>query len=345
MKNPNIICTLGTTTDDKTRIENMIKYGMTCARINTAYSTFEKYSSRINMIKSINPDIKIMMDIKGPQVRLEADISYRISKNDIFYFGFNDESIHFNKQFYDDVNIGDIILIENGTIQTSVLKKERNRLEVKIDYPGAGIIHKSMGVNLPGKYLDVEKLSEKDKEAIDFSVKNNLDYIALSFTRTFEDIKNCNDFIQSAKEKYSSTRDIGIEIKIEDKYGVSNLQDMIDKSKKENIPLSVMVARGDLFVEFNKLKLPIIQQYIIDTCKQNNVPITVGTGVINSMINSVSPTRAEVNDVYNILKQDVDAIMLSGETSNAYDPVLSVRVLHDIIKNSLEYDINGQKSI
>ena len=178
MKKPKIIATLGTTTDSKIVLEQMIVEGMRCARMNTAYATIDEYQARLDMLRDIAP-VDVMMDIKGPQVRLEADRAYQIEEEDMIIVGFKNEPIHFNKNFYDDVDAGDEVLIENGTIKTHIAKKKEGKLHLMIDEPGEGQIHKQMGINVPGIYLNVSKLSSKDKEVIDFTLKNNIEYIMM----------------------------------------------------------------------------------------------------------------------------------------------------------------------
>jgi pyruvate kinase len=332
MAKPKIICTLGTTTDSKQVLEEMVKNGMDCARMNTAYATIDEYQGRLDTLREVDPNIEVMMDIKGPQVRLEADQAYNIDKGDIIYVGFKDEPLHFNKTFYSDVKVGDKVFFENGTIKTEVCKKENLRLSLRILNAGEGKIHKQMGVSVPDKYLHVDRLSKKDHEVIEFTVLNDVDYIALSFVRDYDDVKHLYGVIESYKKRYGSTKDIGIVAKIEDWNGAVNLDEILQKAKKDEINLSVMVARGDLYVELAQEELPYVQSHIIDLCKKYNVPVIAATGFLESMQQNTSPSRAEVCDVYNALVEGANAFMLSGETSNGKHPALVVKKMNDLLE-------------
>jgi pyruvate kinase len=333
MKKPKIIATLGTTTDDRQVLENMVEAGLDCARINTAYATIEEYRARIGLLKFI-ADVDIMVDIKGPQLRLEAVRAYPISAGDRIAVGFADEDLHFNHNFYNDISVGDIVLFENGTIQTEVKRKLNHTVALEVIDPGQGTLAMKMGADVPGKYLNVPQLTEKDIEIIKFSIQQRLDYIALSFVRDFDDVKNCYDKIREFQENYGWTYaeyPLGIVAKIEEKLGIEALPDIIEKSKAEGINLSVMIARGDLFTELPNEHLPLVQEYLTKLCNKTGTFVITATGVLESMQHSPVPSRAEVNDVYNAVKQGTNALMLSGETSNGYYPAHVVRTLNTLI--------------
>ncbi len=349
MKQAQITCTLGTTTDNKSVLEQMVEFGMTGVRINTAYASIEDYSSKINMVREVSKDMNtyldIMLDIKGPQVRLGDFDFFRIDKGSTFSIDFPYENnsakyldevkkVTFNKNFSSDLKVGNYLLIENGSIVTKIESCTNSSVSLKVIEPGEGIIHKYMGVNVPGVYLNVDKLSDKDKDVIKLSLDKSIDKIALSFVRDATDVKNCYDFMKSySQEKYKNTE---LCLKIEDKFGVTNLDNILQYTKSLDIKTSVMVARGDLFVELNCEELPFAQDYIVSVCKKHNVPVMIGTGILSSMQNSVNPSRAEICDVYSILKSDVDSFMLAGETSYGQNPVLVVKTLNDISKKYYE---------
>ncbi len=334
MRRPKIIATLGTTTDSRKVLEQMVAEGMSCARMNTAYATIDEYQQRLDLLREV-ASIDVMMDIKGPQVRLSADQPYQIDPGDIVYVGFADEPLHFNKDFYSDVNAGDEVLLENGTIRTRITTKQDRRLSLRIDEAGEGMIRRQMGVNVPGRYLNVPKLSQKDCEVIDFSVRNSVEYIALSFVRDYSDIYNLQDTIRHYKAGHDSQHDVRIIAKIEDRNGIENLPDILKQSRKSGIPLSVMVARGDLYVELPKGVLPYAQEEMISLCSRNRIFVITATGILESLQYQREPTRAEVCDVYNALLQGSDALMLSGETSNSVDPVNAVRKLAGLIDDHM----------
>lgn len=328
---PRIVCTLGTTTDYDSVLEKMIQHGMTGVRMNTAYATIPEYNERIDQVKKFKPDIKVMMDVKGPQVRLGEFPFQTISKDKEILVGFPDEfgrtrnMIYFNKDFYSDLKVGDCVLFENGTIESQVIAKYGQDVRLRIIEPGDGILHKYMGVNVPGTYLNVDKLSQKDKDVIAWGMEKGIDQIALSFTRDISDLKNCYDYMKSIDEEKAKKTEINL--KIEDKFGVENLNNILDYAKKEDINVSVMVARGDLFVELGPAELPLAQEYIVKTCQKKEIDVMVGTGILDSMNQADRPTRAETTDIYNILKSGVNYFMLSGETSNSKHPALVVETL------------------
>jgi pyruvate kinase len=335
MREPDIICTLGTTTDDPKVLEEMVKHGMVCARMNTAYACIEDYQVRLDLLKSVT-DIPMMMDLKGPQVRLEAQQPIPIQRGDIVYVGFDDEPFHFTKDFYNDVDEGDLVLFENGTITTTVAKKRLHTLHLMVDEPGEGQLHKKMGVNVPGKYLNVARLSDKDVEVIDFSLQNQVEYLALSFVRNYGDVKNLYDTVNQRRRMLGVEHSPAYIAKIEDKYGVSNSKKIIKKAQRDGIPLEVMIARGDMFVELPYHLMPVCQRYLTKLCKKNGVYVITATGILASMQYNAQPSRAELNDLDTILRQGPSAIMFSGETSNGVDPVRVVKTADEYIQGFYE---------
>jgi pyruvate kinase len=268
--------------------------------------------------------------------------SFKVFKGSYFYIDFPDEKeiektinneinkICFNKNFNKDVKIGDNILIENGSIITEVETRDKYGVLLKVIEPGEGTIHKYMSVNVPGVYLNVDRLTSKDMEVIKFGLDKGVEQIALSFVRDQIDVKNCYDFMKNYSIEKSQNTELCL--KIEDKFGVQNLNEILDYVKSENIKSSVMVARGDLFVELKNEELPFAQEYIIETCKKYDVPVIVGTGILSSMQHCSKPTRSEICDVYGMLKSGVNNFMLSGETSFGDNPALVVKTLNDITK-------------
>lgn len=358
MKNyPKIICTLGTTTDSIYELKKMIKYGMDCVRINTEYQTTQEYEKRINAVKEIKPDISLMIDIKGPQIRLETDAIYELKPEPgknlnsiVFDVGFKDEPLHFNKDFYDDVKKFDKIYFENGTIKSFVREKYHDKaggkfLSLRLWDDGEGYLKNRMGVNVPGAYLNVSRLTKRDYAAIEYSILNKADYIALSFVRDYDDISNLADVIEEKKKELKKVGWIdenynhrfGIVAKMEDYHGIKNLEDIIDQSKQNNINLSVMVARGDLCVEFPYEQLPFIQKKIISMCNEKNIKVITATGLLDSMQYCNIPSRSELCDVVNAVLDGSDALMLSDETSNGKNPGEAVKMLKKLIDEAKKH--------
>lgn len=213
-----------------------------------------------------------------------------------------------------------------------VKDEERKKVTLLVENPGNSNFHKDMGANVPGRYLHVDRFSKKDLKVIDFSVKNNLEYIALSFTRDAEDVQELDKVIRQAGKKYDKRKKPTIILKIEDKYGIENLEKILVYARKRNIKLGVMVARGDMTVELPYYKMPAYQKYIINKCKEYRVPVAVATGLLCSMTENNHPARAEISDVANAVLDGSDALMLSAETSNSQNPVLAVKTLSEIAR-------------
>ena len=325
----------------------MIKAGMSGARINTAYCSFEDYDKRIEEVRNeenkLDVKIPIMMDIKGPQLRIltaDPSVNYSIKQGIVFPLGFYEDSkelksssdidIFLNYNIKDEIKEGDTILIENGTIATRVLENNGN-LYVQVLNQGDGIIKNNMGVNVPGRYLDLPHLSMKDEQVIDYALKNNLDYIALSFVRDGKDLTYLQDYIINKKVELGLDNKVGLIAKIEDKFGCLNFNDIIKKADKDNFDFEIMIARGDLFNEVNYSKLAHIQQYIGEICHKENVPFMIGTGLLESMKYNSRPSRAEIGDVWNALRDKPNSFLLSAETSNGKNPILAVNTLKRII--------------
>lgn len=334
-KSPLIMCTLGTTTDNNNVLAEMIDSGMAAARINTAYATIPEYKQRIDVLRRI-AKIPVVLDLKGSQIRLVTDVSdsgkrnkYSINAGEEFVVGFQDGALSFNHNLTGMLSAGDQILFENGTVQTIVADKKEKYVKLKVIEAGEGYLKHSMGVNIPGKMLSgIPKLSKKDLEIINFAFSENIEYIAISFVRDSEDVF-C---VKSEFEKNVGVLAPKIIIKIEDPLGIKNLSSIINDARKKGIELSVMIARGDLFVETPKHKLAVLQKAMIDICKKFDVPVIVATGLLESMQFNRFPTRSEVCDVTNSVLDEPDWLMLSAETSNSRYPVEAVKMLQSIIK-------------
>ncbi len=329
---PKIICTLGTTTDDKDVLRDMVRYGMNCARINTAYAGLPEYAQRIRMVREI-ADIPIMLDLKGPQVRLHSLVNYRIRKGDRLIIGFKDEPLAFSLDFYDDIGIDDRIYFENGTIESVVTNKADDRtIDLDILEPGEGTLRNLMGVNVPGKYLNVPRLNGKDRAALNFAANEHIEHLALSFVQDPKDVLGLYRLAEGLGYRPK------ICAKIEDRIGIERLPATIAEAKREGICLSVMVARGDMGIELPYYEVPKAQQGIIRTCKDYNIPVVVATEMLESMRWNSRPSRAEVADVALAALQGADAVMLSGETSNSRHPAAAVRAASEILRYYSNYN-------
>ncbi len=309
LKKTKIICTLGPASSSKQVIEKMFQAGMNGARINTAYGNLAQYQSVIETVREV-ADIPVIIDIKGPEIRIKASQRKVISKGEILEVGFNGEEVSFNHDFYDEMRVDDEVYIDNGKIRTRVVElKDRKLRLLTLD---SGVIEDGKGVNIPNKHLSVPTFPEKDLEIIRFAKKHDVEYVALSFTRNAEDVKTLSQ---------TNNFEGGIIAKIENSEGVQNVAEILEAAS------GLMVARGDLAVEIEPEKVPLVQKSLIKLCNQKGKLVVTATEMLESMINQPSPTRAEVSDVANAILDGSDAIMLSGETAMGQYPVDAVEMM------------------
>jgi pyruvate kinase len=290
-------------------LEKMFKAGMNGARINTAYGNLVQYQSVIEAVREI-ADIPIIIDIKGPEIRVRASQQKVLSKGDILEVGFDGEEVCFNHDFYDEMQVDDEIFIDNGKIRTRVVEKKDHKLQLQTF--DNGVIEDGKGVNVPNKHLSVPTFSEKDLEIISFAKKLDAEYIALSFTRSAQDVENLSQ---------TNGFEGGIIAKIESFEGVQNVKEILEVSS------GLMVARGDLGVEIEPERVPLVQKSLIKLCNQKGKVVVTATEMLESMINQPCPTRAEVSDVANAILDGSDAVMLSGETAVGQYPVEAVEMM------------------
>ncbi len=309
LKKTKIICTVGPASFSKQIIEKMFQAGMNGVRINTAYGNFAQYQSVIKNVREI-ADIPIIVDIKGPEIRIRTSQPRVFSEGDILEVGFDGEEVCFNHDFYDDMGVDDEVYIDNGKIRTRVVEKKDRKLRVLA--LNGGSIEDGKGVNIPNKHLSVPTFPEKDLEIIKFAKEHDVEYVALSFTRNAEDVRNL-----------SQTNGFGggIIAKIENSEGVQNVEEILDACS------GIMVARGDLGVEIEPEKVPLVQKSLIKLCNQKGKLVVTATEMLESMIHQPNPTRAEVSDVANAILDGSDAVMLSGETAVGQYPVDAVEMM------------------
>ena len=309
MKKTKIVCTLGPASSSRQVIEKMFHAGMNGVRINTAYGNLAQYKSVIETVREV-ADIPIIIDVKGPEIRIRATQKKVFSKGDILEIGFDGEEISFNHDFYDEMSVEDEVYFDNGKIRTRLVEKKDGKLRLLT--LNSGSIEDGKGVNIPNNHLPVPTFTEKDLEIIRFAKKHDVEYIALSFTRNVEDVRNLSQ---------TNGFEGGIIAKIENSEGVQNVEDILDAAS------GLMVARGDLAVEIEPEKVPLVQKALIKLCNQKGKLVVTATEMLESMINQPNPTRAEVSDVANAILDGSDAVMLSGETAMGQYPVESVEMM------------------
>jgi pyruvate kinase len=310
VKKTKIVCTIGPASLQAETLERMFRAGMNCARINTAYGDFDRYRLIVDNVREV-ADIPVMVDLKGPEIRLRTDKEMVVNEGDVLEAGFNGEKISFNHNFIDQMNVGDVLFIDNGKIRTEVAEKADGTLRLMVK--NGGVISDGKGVNVPNKQLTVPTLSARDMKIIEFAKEYEVEFLALSFTRSAKDIAN----LRSAAEGFNGA----VVAKIENFEGIRNFGEILDASE------GIMVARGDLGVEIEPEKVPLVQKSLIRRCNQNGKTVVTATEMLESMMHQPNPTRAEVSDVANAILDGTDATMLSGETAVGEYPVESAAMM------------------
>jgi pyruvate kinase len=296
---------------------------MNGARINTAYGTLDQYRVIIKSLREVG-DIPIIIDIKGPEIRLKAKGRRTVNRGDFLEVGKN-EKICFSNNIHDDLDVGDTVLIDNGRLRTQVVEKQKDIL--KLLATTSGEIDDGKGVNIPYKRLAIPTLSSKDMEILDFIKEYDVEFIALSFARNAQDVNN----LKKAANWFKGA----IIAKIENSEGVDKFSEILNAAD------GIMVARGDLGVEIEPEKVPHVQKSIIRKCNQRGKTVVTATEMLESMTHQPIPTRAEVSDVANAILDGTEVTMLSGETAVGQYPVESVLMMSRIA-NETEKAVESQ---
>ena len=331
LKKTKIIATLGPSTSSSGIIEKLIKEGVDVLRINFSHSSHEEAQVLIKEIRKINTNLNtntsILADLQGPKLRIgemSPDISLNVGsiikiKTGKEFIG-DDKVIFINYQTLPlDINKGEEILIDDGKIILKVTETNKKD-QILAEVIQGGNVSSNKGFNLPNTSISQPALTDKDiKDAI-FSAKQNVDWIALSFVRQESDIKSLIKLL----EKNTDYR-IPVIAKIEKPEGVKNIDDIMKYAS------GIMVARGDLGVEINAAEVPLIQKKLVDKAKKARIPVIIATQMMESMMESLNPNRAEVNDVANSVMDGADAVMLSGETSVGKHPIEVIKTISKII--------------
>ena len=277
------------------------------------------------------------MDIAGPKVRVDFlntnNEELSVVKNHIYLMGFskiNDIPINLDINFKSKKNENALVKIDDGKVSFKILSIRNNILKLKA--LNSGVIIPNKGVNFPNVDLDIPPLTKKDKNDIKLGIKLGIDWFALSFVRESKDLTPFLNIFKKEKKF------IPIIAKIEKPEAINNLNDIIDKFN------GILIARGDLGVEETLAKVPVLQKNIIKKCRKAKKPVIVATQILESMIHNPTPTRAEVNDVANAVYDQVDAVMLSGETAIGEYPIEAVSIMSDIIKD-VEIEIKTNQLI
>ena len=326
-----IIATIGPASLSKGILKQMVNKGMDCARINTAHGDFEQYKLIINRVR-LAGNIPVMIDVKGPEIRIRTPKELVIKTSEKKQFGFKKGRLpYFSYNFSEHLSKGDFLYFDNGLIKATVVDIKKGSFpRATLLFKEACIINPNKGVNVPGKSLKIPSLSAKDKKAIRFALRHKLSFIAISFVRYKEDVLRIRKLLGKAP--------IAVISKIENQEGIDNIDEIIEVSD------GIMVARGDLGVEIPLQKIPYLQKMIIQKCNAVGKIVVVATQMLDSMIKSRIPTRAEVSDVANAVLDGADAVMLSGETAAGKYPVQTVQAMCAIaheIEDKIKTNVQG----
>ncbi len=337
-----IIATLGPATQSKEMLSKLILGGVDILRLNMAHASPQWVADAMWFIREVSTEVDrqvaVMMDVKGPEIRTGAvDEPIKLAAGDLIEFYIvgaeptgDIPAVTVNYPGLPaEIQIGSTVLVDSGLIQLKALEKthERIRLEVLT----AGEMGSRRHINLPGIQVDLPALTEKDEDDLRAGVEAGIDFVALSFVREADDVKVLRTFLDSLGSKAR------IIAKIEDQAGVRNMEAIIREAD------GIMVARGDLGIEIDYHKLPLVQSQLIRACHAEGKPVIVATHMLESMISSPLPTRAEVSDVSHAIREQADAVMLSGETTTGAYPLESVQVFRNIIETiepSVERKLN-----
>lgn len=324
-----IVATLGPACEDDAVLESMIRAGVNIARLNFSHGSHEVHQQNLERVRGLNKKLEtnvgILQDLQGPKIRVgELNEPIPLKPGDILTFR-SDTKKHTDKHvpmqyasFAKDVKVGHRVLADDGNVEFVVLETDK-RHTVKMEVKYGNVLKSKKGINLPETTISINTITKKDFEDIEFAIKNNVEWLALSFVRTAQDIVTLREFVRL---KGGSSRIIA---KVEKPEAVEDIDNIIAESD------AIMVARGDLGVEVPMEEVPTIQKMIIDKCNRVGKPVIVATQVMESMIQNHRPTRAEASDVANAVEDGADAVMLSGETSVGKHPVIVIESMKKIM--------------
>lgn len=326
-----IIATIGPSSSSSATLEKMIHGGMNIARVNFSHGSYEDHQKVIDNIRKINiklgVHIGILADLQGPKIRLGQVKSGTVIRNGHQITITTKECIGNAKKVYitypnfpKDVKAGETILINDGKLVLHIVKTDRKQ-EVVASVEHGGPLESRKGVNLPNTKISMPCLTQKDKDDLGFALKNNIEWVGLSFVRQADDVVELKNLIADSMGKAR------VVAKIEKPEAVKDLSNII------RVTDAIMVARGDLGVEIPMQEVPVVQKKIVKLCLNEAKPVIIATQMMESMITNPAPTRAEVNDVANSVLDGADALMLSGETSVGEHPTLVIQAMYSIIRH------------
>ncbi len=334
-----IVCTLGPASQDG-GVEELARAGMDAARLNFSHGTHDDHLDQLRAVRlaqeAVGRPLAVIADLCGPKIRIDRLPEPRsVETGDLLTLAANAADGDFGVTFADlhrAVEAGSAILINDGRIRARVVEVEGERVSCQVEI--GGVISSGKGVNLPGASLPIPALTAKDIVDVEFALAHGVDYVALSFVQSAEDVLELRERIQAAGS------DARIIAKIEKAEAIRNLDTIIAAAD------AVMVARGDLGVEIGVSEVPLVQKLMIAKARAANRTVVTATQMLESMIENAEPTRAEASDVANAILDGTSAIMLSGETAVGKHPAAAVEMMDRIARNvepSLAYDSTGPR--
>lgn len=330
-----IVCTMGPACWDEETISELVRSGMNVARLNFSHGDHDSHTKTINNVRKVEETLRrpvaTLLDTKGPEIRtgmLEGHQKVMLEAGNGFSLLLapavgNSVGVYVDYPgLYKEISVGQEIFIDDGSILLLAESLDSNSVRCRVMVGGE--LGEKKGVNVPGADLSVPTLTEKDISDIRWGIEHSVDYIAVSFVRTKEDILG----VRKILEEHSG--EAKIIAKIETRQSVENIDEILA------IVDGIMVARGDLGVEMPTEDVPMVQKEIIEKCRSQGKPAIVATQMLDSMIRNPKPTRAEASDVANAVIDGADAVMLSGETAGGRYPVGSVKMMHKILMRTEE---------
>ncbi|MBT8327545.1 MAG: pyruvate kinase, partial [Bacteroidia bacterium] len=339
-----IIATIGPATSEVPMLKKIIKAGVNVCRINFSHGTLDTHLQVVKNIREANKvlgtHVAILGDLQGPKLRIgEVEGNKMLLKKGSTITLTTKPTVSKDNTIYvkhstlaRDVEIGESVLLDDGKLELKFTKRvDRNTLEAKVI--NGGELSSNKGFNLPSTTLSIDCLTEKDLIDLDFAIKHEFDWIALSFVREAADINKLKKILSKHKSEAC------VVAKIEKPQAVQNLDEILEVTD------AIMVARGDLGVEMPMEQVPIIQKKIVEKCVESSVPVIIATQMMESMITSPTPTRAEASDVANAVMEGADAVMLSAETSVGKYPINTIEAVERILGTTeLGWDVYNKLS-
>ncbi len=326
-----IICTIGPASDSVTVLRNMMLAGMDAARLNFSHGSHYEHKARLDIVRQLNKKyrrhIRILQDLEGHRVRigrLKGGLPLALKKRQIIWLLQDSDFVgEGNCVSFDyaghikDIKPGQFIYIDDGRIALKVKAVEGKKLKAEV--VADGILKERKGINIPGARLKFDGLSPKDRQDIEFGIENKVDYIAQSFIRSEKDVNEVRKLI---KVKLPECKLIS---KIENREGIRNINGIIGASD------GIMIARGDMGVSIPIYEIPMVQKEIIKKCNKAKKFVITATQMLESMVENIRPTRAEVTDIANAILDGTDFVMLSAETASGKYPVEAVKIMSQVI--------------